>query len=208
MKLSKAVANGEVDQDIIDVLELINSLPFAYTTSSCSGRIMLIDIPPSEKKFESIRIARWHQVINFETFWKTIVNYKPNGTLWLKVDSFIIAFAVSDIRWASFFLRLARLLGLKYSGIRSINLRGGYIIVDISSTEHVHLPLSDKKEGILIDEKYAQYIYNIAIKKLQKTKNRLNKFRKALRIVKEKVNEGKLDPLNVDFSIFEKLNDK
>ena len=198
-KLQEALDAGLVDEDIIDVLDLINALPFAYTTSSCSGRIMLIDIPPSEKKYESNRIARWHSVIDFDTFWETITNYKPKGTLWLKVDSFIVAFAVNSIDWAAYFLKLARFLGLKYSGVRSINLKADHIILDIASTEHVHLPLSDKEKGLLITKEYGKYIYEIATYKLRKTKERLNRFRVALKILNELYEKGELDPRKENF---------
>ncbi|MGQ4891732.1 MAG: tRNA-wybutosine modification methyltransferase TYW3 [Candidatus Njordarchaeia archaeon] len=204
-KLQIAKEKNEVDYDIIELLDLINSLPFAYTTSSCSGRIMLIDIPPSEKKFESFRLARWHYVVDYETFWNTIKNYKPKGVLWLKVDSFIIAFAVNSIEWAAYFLKLARLLGLKYSGIRSINIKGEYIILDVASTEHVHLPLSDRERGLLVDEEYAKYIYNIAISKLKKTKSRLRRFHRAIKLLKKLYEEGKVDPSNSDFKPFSEL---
>ena len=204
-KLRIAKEKKEVDEDIIELLDLINSLPFAYTTSSCSGRIMLIDIPPSEKKFESYRLARWHQVINFETFWNTIKEYKPKGTLWLKVDSFIIAFAVNSIDWASYFLKLARLMGLKYSGIRSINLKGEYVILDVASTEHVHLPVSDGEKGILINEGYARYVFNVAVKKLKKTKKRLEKFHQAMKLLKELYEKGKIDPREGNFKPFENM---
>ena len=204
-KLRIAKERNEVDEDVIELLDLINSLPFAYTTSSCSGRIMLIDIPPSEKKFESYRLARWHQVIDFETFWNAIKEYKPRGTLWLKVDSFIIAFAVNSINWASYFLKLARLMGLKYSGIRSINLKSEYIILDVASTEHVHLPVSDEERGLLINEEYARYVYDIAVKKLKKTKRRMEKFRRAMKLLRELCEKGEVDPREANFKPFEDL---
>ncbi len=204
-KLKEALDAGLVDEDIIDVLDLINALPFAYTTSSCSGRIMLIDIPPSEKKYESNRIARWHSVIDFDTFWKTITNYKPRGTLWLKVDSFIVAFAVNSIDWAAYFLKLARFLGLKYSGVRSINLKADHIILDIASTEHVHLPLSDNERGLLITEEYGRYVHKIATHKLKKTKERLNRFRNALKILNELYKKDQLDPKEENFKPYAKV---
>lgn len=206
-KLEEAKDMGLVDEDIIDLLDIINSLPFAYTTSSCSGRIMLIDIPPSEKKYESFRLAKWHSPISFEEFWETIRGYRPFGTLWLKVDSFIVAFAVDRIEWASFFLKLSRLIGLKYSGVRSIQSSFDHVMMDVMSTEHVHLPISDKNNGLLITEDYARYIHKIAIKKLKKTKDKLNRFKKTMLIVKELFQEGRLDPTKPDFkSILNYLN--
>jgi len=198
-KLYEAKKSGLVDEDIIDLLDIINSLPFAYTTSSCSGRIMLIDIPPSEKKYESYRLARWHSPISFNEFWETINNYKPFGTLWLKVDSFIIAFAVDSIEWASFFLKLSRLIGLKYSGVRSIQPSFDHVMMDVMSTEHVHLPVSDSKKGVLIGEEYARYIYEISIKKLKKTKDKMERFKKTMVVIKELFESGDLDPINPNF---------
>ena len=198
-KLKEAREKGLVDEDIIDLLDIINSLPFAYTTSSCSGRIMLIDIPPSEKKYESYRLARWHSPISFEEFWGTIISYKPFGTLWLKVDSFIVAFAVDSIDWASFFLKLSRLIGLKYSGVRSIQPSFDHVMMDIMSTEHVHLPVADREKGVLIEKEYARYVYDISIHKLKKTKKKMDRFKRTMMVVKELFEEGELDPANKDF---------
>jgi len=204
-KLDEAKRKNLVDRDVIPLLDIINSLPFAYTTSSCSGRIMLIDIPPSEKKFESNRIARWHFGVDFDTFWRTILDYKPFGTLWLKVDSFIIAFAVSSLNWAKYLIKLARFLGLKYSGIRSINLRSNHIFMDVASTEHVHLPISDSIEGLLIDERYARFIHKVAMHKLMKTKTKMKKFERAMTLLRDLYFDGKIDPTREDFSAYESI---
>ncbi len=43
--LFTAMRDGKVDEDIIDILLLINSIKGIYTTSSCSGRIGIIEEP-------------------------------------------------------------------------------------------------------------------------------------------------------------------
>ena len=52
-KLEEAKEKYISDQPIYYILDLINSLDFFFTTSSCAGRIILLKIPKSGKKFEA-----------------------------------------------------------------------------------------------------------------------------------------------------------
>ncbi|RLF92142.1 hypothetical protein DRN82_00495, partial [Thermococci archaeon] len=45
MSLEIALRRGEVDEDIIPLLEKINSMENYFTTSSCSGRISVMEMP-------------------------------------------------------------------------------------------------------------------------------------------------------------------
>ncbi len=176
-KLEIAKRNKEVDEDILDLLDIINSIPFIYTTSSCSGRIMLIDVPDNQRKEQSKRIAKWHKPVSFNEMWKIIESYNPQGVLWLKQEAFIVAFAVSSVEWASYLVRLARLFGFKESGIRSINLIAKHIFMDISSTEKLHVPVSYGSKGLVITKRYGEILVETANKLLLRTKQKLNLLR-------------------------------
>ena len=168
---------------------------------------MLIDIPyKSKSKKESFRLRRWHSVVNFDEFWSLILEYRPKGTLWLKQEAFIVAFAVSDINWASYFIRLARLLGLKDSGIRSIQLQNNHVFMDVTSTEKMHVPISDNVHGILISENYGRYLLSLANSLLLRTKRRLKKFYNAMSILLNEITRNsKFDPNEIGFTIFREI---
>jgi len=208
-KLESAKDNGEVDEDIIELLELFNELPFLYTTSSCSGRIMLIDIPKSQRKEESRRLVRWHRPVRFDELWELVRNYMPQGVLWFKQEAFIVAFAVCNMAWASYFIRLARLLGFKESGIRSINLRAGHIIMDITSTEKMHIPIAVAGKGLLISEEYAQDMLNIANKLLLRTKSRLVLLTNVIKEIVKRVRAKEInEPKEIGFKFIDPIMQK
>jgi len=51
--LKEVIQKGEVDLRIIDTLNILNSKENYYTTSSCAGRIILIEIEEIGDKKES-----------------------------------------------------------------------------------------------------------------------------------------------------------
>ena len=48
--LERELLSGKVDEEIVRLLEIINSSEDFFTTSSCSGRIVLIDVPENGDK--------------------------------------------------------------------------------------------------------------------------------------------------------------
>lgn len=193
-KLKKSLEKGEVDSAIIPHLELINSLPFAYTTSSCAGRIILIDAPLHGAKHISKKVRVWHDTVEFNEVWDVIVNYQPMNILWLKFESFIISFNVASIKWATFFIKLARVLDLKESGIRSIAPESGYIVMDFMSTEKMCLPVALKNE-IFVEKNYLEKVINIANLLMVRNKIRLDMLKESLEFIKHWILvENRKDP--------------
>jgi len=197
---------NEVDKDIIPLLKIMNSIPFIYTTSSCSGRIMLIDVPPTNRKEQSIRLARWHHPVRFEVLWEVVQDYKPKGILWFKQEAMIVAFAVPSIQWASYLIRLARLFGFKESGIRSINIGMRHIFMDITSTEKLHAPIATYDKGLLVEEDYMRYMVEIANNLLIRTKKKLKLLEKVMNKLLEVITDTNArTPLDIGFKPFEDL---
>jgi len=202
-KLNKAKENREVDEDIIDLLDMLNSIPFIYTTSSCSGRIMLIDVPFNQRKEASKRIAKWHKPVTFDSVWNIVESYDPKGVLWLKQESFIVALAVPSIEWASYLIRLARLFGFKESGIRSINLDANHFFLDISGTEKLHVPISLNPRGLIITREYGELLINIANRLLLRTKSKLNLLRSVIKKLITILEANHIeDPKKIGFKAF------
>ncbi|MHA1616080.1 MAG: tRNA-wybutosine modification methyltransferase TYW3 [Candidatus Njordarchaeales archaeon] len=208
-RLSQAIERGEVDEDIIPLLNMINLLPFAYTTSSCSGRILLIDIPYTGSKKDSVKVARWHSPVKPDVVWNILENYEPKGIVWLKLEGMIVAVAVSSIDWASFFIKLARFLGFKDSGIRAINHNKGHVIMDFTSTEKMYLPVATKFNGLLVEKEYLYRIIDIANNLLERTKNRMKRLLKALSVLHEIIcRERIIEPSKINFKHFRECIEK
>jgi len=56
---------GSVDNKIKKLVNKINSLPDFYTTSSCSGRILILALPKSNKKNKVQHLFVSHRKIKF-----------------------------------------------------------------------------------------------------------------------------------------------
>ncbi|RLE40441.1 hypothetical protein DRJ16_07170, partial [Candidatus Woesearchaeota archaeon] len=52
------------DADIVEILERINSLENFFTTSSCSGRIVLLKVPHAGSKRDAEFVAKWHRSVS------------------------------------------------------------------------------------------------------------------------------------------------
>ena len=63
---------GSIDDKIKRLVDKINSLPDFCTTSSCSGRILLLAIPSSNKKNEVEYLFRSHKKIGYNEIKKIL----------------------------------------------------------------------------------------------------------------------------------------
>ncbi len=65
---------GSIDKDIVGIVNLINSKKAYYTTSSCAGRIVLLEMK-SKKKNECDWIFTKHDKVKFNEIDNTLNNY-------------------------------------------------------------------------------------------------------------------------------------
>lgn len=78
-KLDKS-SIGSWDKNIVDLCEKINSLKNYYTTSSCSGRIILIK--DEDEKRNDLFVRVWHDLISLKDLrgeLEKIMKYPPNS---------------------------------------------------------------------------------------------------------------------------------
>ena len=155
--LERALENGEVDTKIIPVLDAINSLPCFYTTSSCAGRIMVLEVPSVGRKREAKILGKWHHKIKGveiqECFTKA-----TRGQIWLLAQSPIFHVGVKSMKETDSLLSIAISSGFKNSGIKT---KGKKIIIEITSTERVDAPLGKDGE-VMCSKKYLEFITEIA----------------------------------------------
>ncbi len=169
-KYEKAKNNGEVDKDIISLLDKINSLSEYYTTSSCSGRIAIMEIPDIGDKKGSSFLGKWHSEIDYEDVKKAIKKYN-NGFLYFFVQSSIYHVVAQNPDAADRLIQIAKNCGFKYSSIRVIKDQG--ILVEILGTEHMQIPMGLDGKVKICEEDILFFtdIANIILKRI-KSKNR------------------------------------
>ena len=156
-KLDKAIINKRVDEAIIEILHLINSFDDFYTSSSCAGRIVILEIPRIGDKQNARFHGKWHRMVKLDEI-KASVGRAKSGQLWFLSQSPIFHIGVRSLDSADWLLKKAILCGFKNSGLKSL---GDKIIVEICSTERLDSPIGN--DGILYyKDEYLIFLVDIA----------------------------------------------
>ncbi len=142
-KLEEARKRGEVDEDILSILEILNSSSHFYTTSSCSGRIVIMQLPEIGDKKNAVFLGKWHHEVGIEDILNSISNYSE-GYLFMLVQSSIIHIVADSLQSAREIMRIALESGFKYTSIKVIKNNG--TLVEILSAENLHIPLGERGE--------------------------------------------------------------
>ena len=137
-RLEREALQDRVDGDILPLLRQLNTHPDIYTTSSCSGRIMVAEaVRPSYSKGRGFRpVAKWHHPVPPELVLHVVESL---DNAWLMVRGAILHVAAADAKTAYRLVEIGRETGHKHSGIIAMN-RGG-IFVEILGEERLDIPL-------------------------------------------------------------------
>ena len=174
-KLNKAKNENLVDKDIIPILDIINDLDDYYTSSSCYGRIVLLEIPEIGDKKNAVFLGKWHRKITSDEILKA-ANKANKGLLWILAQSPIIHLGAKTNNAADKILKTAISCGFKNSGLKSIDRN---IIVEILSTERLDSPVG--KDGILFFEgEYLELLVEISNDIINKSISKLKKLKMGL----------------------------
>lgn len=155
----------QIDQKIRSLCEKINKKENYFTTSSCSGRITLLQ--DEEKKLPNLFLYRTHNKITFKNFKKILQETakKSRGTILFKQEPALLVISCKnqDAQWKLF--QLARNNGWKKSGILSMDKKN---LIELFATENIMLPIIKNKK-ILADDEFLKIIVKKANQNLEKT---------------------------------------
>ncbi|MBN1159860.1 MAG: hypothetical protein JXA43_01320 [Candidatus Diapherotrites archaeon] len=172
--LIKEEKEGKVDEILIKFLKKMNSKKDFGTSSSCAGRIMLIDIPDDGKKNKTVRPAVWHREVNIDEFWNVLENYSGNE-LWFKQEPYILHIVCKDVDSAQKILKLKAKRGMKRGGIFVINKER--VMIELEGTKKMEFPVK-KKNKMLITKESAEFMLQKANKKLSSNYKELDEIMK------------------------------
>lgn len=174
-KLRYAKEKQLVDQPVYYIIDYINSLNEYFTTSSCAGRIILLKIPKSGKKFEADFLFKSHYYIDFNYIWYRLLDIYKNyeEKIYFKQEPFILHVSSINIDKAYEILNIARKAGFKHSGIFLIN--NSRVMIEIMGNEKIETLISENRE-LLIDEHYFRKLIDESNKKLYNVRLRMKKF--------------------------------
>ena len=172
-KLDKS-KKGSFDEDILFLINKINNSKKCYTTSSCSGRVVIIE-KRSLKKNEAEWLLTSHKKVTFSKVKKVLASL-PKGDIYFKFEPFIMHIAAKTIEDGQEIVNKAREIGFRRSGIQSTKTR---VIVEIASTEVVDKIIA-KKGKLLITEEYLKELIKEANSKMERNKSKIDRFAKIL----------------------------
>ncbi|CAD5245192.1 tRNA(Phe) 7-((3-amino-3-carboxypropyl)-4-demethylwyosine(37)-N(4))-methyltransferase Taw3 [Thermococcus camini] len=187
VSLFTAMREGKVDEDIIDLLLFINSIDGIYTTSSCSGRIGIMEEPDLGAK----PLARWlikvHRPMEFEEAREALRNAE-RGLIFLKSQPPIFHIVAEDLEKAKKLHELGLASGFKYTTFKVISKR---YLVEINATEYLTAPLG--RDGrVLIDDEYLRFALEVGNSMLRRSKGRLPRLERNFRKLREELGEDGL----------------
>ncbi len=174
---------GSIDKPIVGIIDFLNSLKDYYTTSSCSGRILILRIPPDGRKDHVDWLMTSHEVISSdraEEFIALINKPEKKGEIWFKQEPLIIHCVARTLEKAQKLLDIAKLSGFKKSGIIASTRR---FVVEIEGTD-ILSTIIGKNGKVLINEEYMKILIETANKKLERN---LKKKDKLFKMLKEKL---------------------
>lgn len=113
-KLAQAVRKKKADEPALSLLGILNSKKDFFTSSSCYGRILLIDFIGVKGK--SRFIGRWHRKVSFAEVKRTLQKEKGRQ-IWLRMEPLIIHISCRNLAAAQKILNIKNKLCIKRGGI-------------------------------------------------------------------------------------------
>ncbi len=153
-RLLEEAERGLVDFDIRDFLFKFNEkCRDVFTTSSCSGRIILAEAPrlslvKSSHEFKFL--AKWHRPVVTREIVDIIESHRPRNA-WLLVRAPIIHFSAKSLDVGLKLLRIAQNVGFKHSGIISIR-EYGEVVIEVQADDRIDTPIIIDGEWIVREE--------------------------------------------------------
>lgn len=165
---------GDWDKKITPLCKRINKFPNYYTTSSCSGRIALINA--NSKQRQGNLLKTYHKKISLNELKKDLENLsKKYKQVKFKQEPCILHVCCKTLSDTENILNKSRISGFKRSGI--ISIKKNKIIVEILSTEKLELPII-RNNQILLNKNYLKILIQESNKNLEKTWKKIEKLEK------------------------------
>ena len=175
------------DEKIVKLCKKINSLENYFTTSSCSGRIVLMI--EQDKKANNLFLKVYHELICLEKLKKDLEEVNTlracpetfsqkmfTKGIKFKMEPCILHVACKNLEYAQELLDKAKLSGWKRSGIISSKKR---FVIELNSTEKLEFPII-KDDKILVGDVFLKLIVKEADKKLKRTWGKIERLEKLI----------------------------
>jgi tRNA wybutosine-synthesizing protein 3 len=173
--LKDACIEEEVDEGVLPLLGLLNKLEGFYTSSSCAGRIVLLEIPQIGDKRAAAFLGIWHRTIEV-TELQAASTKATTGLLWLIAQAPILHIGAETLERAEKMVKTAVHCGFKNSAIKSV---GKKIIIEICSTERLDAPIG--RDGRLFCEGiYLSLLVEISNEVIERSQKKMGRLTEKL----------------------------
>ena len=174
--LRKAEEEKVIDKEMIGLCDFIADSKHYFTSSGCSGRILLLKQLDRTKK-NSFFHKKWHGTASFSQILESI-NEETEGELWLKVEPFIIHIGADTLANARKVLALKDKTGIKRGGI--IVAKDGKFIIELIGTDEFALPVK-RNNKVLVTEEFLKEIVEEANIKIKRNYIKVAEFEQTVR---------------------------
>ncbi len=164
---------GSIDSGIVKLVRLINARPEFFTTSSCAGRTVLINLY-GQRKNQAKWLFKSHGLVKPSEI-SSAIPERIKGAVWLKYEPFIMHVHCSSIDAANALLRIALAAGMKKSGIIAAS---SDFVVELEGSDRLETIVFNKKQ--LVDKDYILELTNEINKKVRLNKKKVRRFKKLL----------------------------
>jgi len=169
-KLDKS-SKGSWDKRVLELCQKINSLENYYTTSSCSGRIMIMQ--DKEKKGKGLFNFVSHDLVELKDLEVALKNFSQ-GCLKFKQEPFILHVVCKDLKSAEKALGFGQTAGFKRSCILSL---GKNLLLEICGTEKIEFPIIEDGK-LLVSRNFLEIVLNKSNENLEKGWKRIEALKK------------------------------
>ena len=162
------------DKKIAGLCEKMNSFENYYTTSSCSGRIVIM--LDREKKQSDIFLKVYHDKINLKKLKNELDKINHSDLIKFKQEPCILHVACENLKDAQNLLDKAKFAGWKRSGIISSGKR---FVCELNGTEKIEFLIMNKGK-LLVNNEYLELIVKRCNENLEKSWEKIEKLSNSL----------------------------
>lgn len=171
---------GSIDARIVQVVDCLNVFPQYYTTSSCSGRIIVFSGATSDSGTSTQKKGcKWH-LVTHDLLGESELDAaleNVSDSLTLKLEPFILHVRCQSVDAAQKLLAASIGAGCRNSGI--LLSRSGKVHLAVRTTLAMEVPLTDGGT-VLVTPVYLQFLRRLANDKMMENWRRLQRFSDAL----------------------------
>lgn len=176
--LYQAMKDQKADLPIMKLCKMVDRKKHYFTSSSCSGRILLLQLDEDEHKRPGGFLVKWHRTVKWNELKAALQKPVDGDLVWFKQEALILHIGCDTISSAEKLLLLCREAGLKRFGIQSTH--PGKIMVEILGTRNMYF-LVKEKNRVLCDDAFLKIQLKKANEKFKQNEQLIKKLERVFK---------------------------